>query len=188
MQPVSILITGSNGLVGRELIRAFAHTDYAVHATSSSHDKINQPGVSFHQLDIRDKAGVSNLIEILKPSVVIHSAAISAPDVCEVDKALCNAVNIDGTQHVADACKAVNARMLFLSTDFVFDGEKGPYAEEDNPNPVSYYGWSKLEGEKIVQQLPHWAIVRTVLVYGDTVGLNRANFVTWAKSSLEKGE
>lgn len=184
----SILITGSNGLVGRELIRAFAKTDFTVYATSSSPDKINQPGVSFHQLDIRDNEGVFNLIQTLNPSVVIHSAAISAPDVCEVDKPLCNAVNIDGTQNIANACKAVNARMLFLSTDFVFDGENGPYAEDAIPNPISYYGWSKLEGEKITQQLPHWAIVRTVLVYGDTVGLNRANFVTWVKSSLEKGE
>lgn len=190
MPPIKILITGSNGLVGRELIRAFAkQPNYTVVSTSSSPDKINQPGVTFQQLDIRDREGILNLIQSLQPDVVIHSAAISAPDTCEKDKDLCNSVNIEGTRNVADACNSVGAGMLFLSTDFVFDGLAGPYTESDQPNPVSYYGYSKLEGEKITQQiLAHWAIVRTVLVYGDTVGLNRSNFVTWVKSALEKGE
>lgn len=183
----TILITGSNGLVGRELIRAFAkEKDFAVVATSSSTDKIGVP--VFNQLDIRNRPGVFHLINSVKPDVIIHSAAISAPDVCETDKELCNAVNIEGTRNVADAANELNIPILFLSTDFVFDGVDGPYTENDTPNPISYYGWSKLEGEKIIRQLPKWAIVRTVLVYGDTVGLNRSNFVTWVKASLQKGE
>lgn len=185
----TILITGSNGLVGRELIRAFDRLpQYTVIATSSSPDKIVLPDVAFYQLDITDRKDVVELLSDLRPDVVIHSAAISAPDTCETDKELCNRVNIEGTQNVADACKAIGAKMLFISTDFVFDGEAGPYKEEDMPNPVSYYGWSKLEGEKITQTHTHWSIVRTVLVYGDTVGLNRSNFVTWVKGALEKGE
>jgi dTDP-4-dehydrorhamnose reductase len=185
----TILITGSNGLVGRELIRAFdKQPQYTVIATSSSPDKIVLPDVAFYQLDITDRKDVVELLSDLRPDVVIHSAAISAPDTCETDKELCNRVNIEGTQNVSDACKAIEAKMLFISTDFVFDGETGPYKEEDNPNPVSYYGWSKLEGEKITQTLTQWSIVRTVLVYGDTVGLNRSNFVTWIKGALEKGE
>jgi dTDP-4-dehydrorhamnose reductase len=185
----TILITGSNGLVGRELIRAFdKQPQYTVIATSSSPDKIVLPDVAFYQLDITDRKDVVELLSDLRPDVVIHSAAISAPDTCETDKELCNRVNIEGTQNVSDACKAIEAKMLFISTDFVFDGETGPYKEEDNPNPVSYYGWSKLEGEKITQTLTQWSIVRTVLVYGDTVGLNRSNFVTWVKGALEKGE
>lgn len=185
----TILITGSNGLVGRELIRAFDKLpQYTVIATSSSPDKIVLPDVAFHQLDITNCKAVNELFNDLMPQVVIHSAAISAPDTCETDKELCNRVNIDGTQNVADACKAIGAKMLFISTDFVFDGEAGPYKEGDIPNPVSYYGWSKLEGEKITQTLGSWSIVRTVLVYGDTVGLNRSNFVTWVKGALEKGE
>jgi dTDP-4-dehydrorhamnose reductase len=185
----TILITGSNGLVGRELIRAFDKLpQYTVIATSSSPDKIVLPDVAFYQLDITDHKDVVELLGDLRPDVVIHSAAISAPDTCETDKELCNRVNIEGTQNVADACKSIGAKMLFISTDFVFDGETGPYKEEHNGNPVSYYGWSKLEGEKITQTLTHWSIVRTVLVYGDTVGLNRSNFVTWVKGALEKGE
>lgn len=187
--PARILITGSNGLVGRELIRAFVNGNFIVFATSSSPDKIQQPGVEFHQLDITDRDGIFNLIEKLKPHVVIHSAAISAPDVCETDKQLCNRVNIEGTRNVADACKAVGSAILFISTDFVFSGAKGPYKEDNAPGAVSYYGLSKLAGETIVKStVSNWAIVRTVLVYGDTVGLNRSNFVTWVKTSLEKGE
>lgn len=183
----TVLITGSNGLVGRELIRAFAkEKNFAVVATSSSPDKIGVP--VFNQLDICNRAGVFHLINSVKPDVIIHSAAISAPDVCETDKELCKAVNIEGTRNVADAAADLSIPILFLSTDFVFDGQDGPYKEDDIPNPISYYGLSKWEGEKIIQQLPKWAIVRTVLVYGDTVGLNRSNFVTWVKTSLEKGE
>ncbi|UPT68407.1 MAG: SDR family oxidoreductase [Sphingobacteriales bacterium JAD_PAG50586_3] len=185
----TILITGSNGLVGRELIRAFDKLpQYTVIATSLSPDKIMQPDVAFHQLDVTNRKEVAELFGDLLPQVVIHSAAISAPDTCETDKALCNKVNIEGTKNVADACKAIGAKMLFISTDFVFDGDAGPYKEEDAPSPISYYGWSKLEGEKITQTLDNWSIVRTVLVYGDTVGLNRSNFVTWVKGALEKGE
>lgn len=185
----TILITGSNGLVGRELIRAFDKLpEYTVIATSLSPDKISMPDVAFHQLDITNRQSVAQLFSDLLPDVVIHSAAVSAPDTCETDKELCNHVNIEGTQNVADACKAIGAKMLFISTDFVFDGAMGPYSEIDIPNPVSYYGWSKLKGEKITQQLDDWSIVRTVLVYGDTVGLNRNNFVTWVKGALEKGE
>ena len=184
-----ILITGSNGLVGRELIRAFANGNFTVLATSSSPDKIQQPGVEFHQLDITNREGIFNFIEQLNPSVVIHSAAVSAPDVCETDKQLCNRVNIEGTRNVADACKAVGAAILFISTDFVFSGSAGPYKEGDAPGAVSYYGLSKLAGETIVKNtVSNWAIVRTVLVYGDTVGLNRSNFVTWVKGALAKGE
>jgi dTDP-4-dehydrorhamnose reductase len=185
----TILITGSNGLVGRELIRAFDKLpEYTVIATSLSPDKILMPDVAFHQLDITNRQSVAQLFNDLLPNLVIHSAAVSAPDTCETDKELCNHVNIEGTQNVADACKAIGAKMLFISTDFVFDGAMGPYKEDDIPNPVSYYGWSKLEGEKITQMLPNWGIVRTVLVYGDTVGLNRSNFVTWVKGALAKGE
>ena len=94
------------------------------------------------------------------------------------------------TEFLVHAAKKYRSHFIFLSTDFIFDGENGPYQEDDLPAPLSIYGHSKLKGEKIVMDsgLDRWAIARTIIVYGIAPGLSRSNVVLWAKNALEKGD
>jgi dTDP-4-dehydrorhamnose reductase len=108
-------------------------------------------------------------------------------DPCELNPDLCDLVNIVGVRLVGKASEQIGAKFIYVSTDFVFDGLKGPYSEDDQPNPVSTYGWSKLQGEYITRSLKvPWVIVRTILVYGVTLSMNRSNLVTWVRDSLSQ--
>jgi dTDP-4-dehydrorhamnose reductase len=124
------------------------------------------------------------------PEVVIHTAAMTNVDACELDPAACQLQNVTATEHVVQAAKRHGCHFIHLSTDFIFDGENGPYREEDVPAPLSIYGQSKLDAEQLVMNagLAKWAIGRTIIVYGIAEGLSRSNVVLWAKSALEKGQ
>jgi dTDP-4-dehydrorhamnose reductase len=108
-------------------------------------------------------------------------------DACETDKDNCRRMNIDSVKFMTEQCKLNNVHFVHLSTDFVFDGTAGPYKEEDQPNPLSYYAWSKLESEKIAEQAGiDYAILRTIIIYGVVDDGQRSNVVLWTKSSLEQ--
>jgi dTDP-4-dehydrorhamnose reductase len=110
-------------------------------------------------------------------------------DACETDRDGCWNLNVNATEHLATICSAKNIHLTHVSTDFIFDGNAGPYREDDLPNPLSYYGESKLKAEEVVKagSMP-FAILRTVLVYGITPHMSRSNIVLWAKGALEKGQ
>jgi dTDP-4-dehydrorhamnose reductase len=121
--------------------------------------------------------------------VVIHGAALTAPDACELDKARSHLVNVEATRFLAEAAKVVGAFFIQVSTDFIFDGSSGPYVEDDMPAPVNYYGVTKLKGEQVVMDSGcRWAIVRTVLVYGNTHGATRSHLIHWVRDKVGKGE
>jgi dTDP-4-dehydrorhamnose reductase len=184
---VKILITGANGLVGQTLVsRIQSVPDFQFLATSVSDCRIKGIDQScFSQMDITAPDQVDRVFREFQPDAVIHCAAMTQVDPCELNPELCDLVNIRGTQLAARAAEACGARFIYLSTDFVFDGLNGPYREDDPPNPVSVYGWSKLQGEYITRSLGvPWAIVRTILVYGITPAMNRSNLVTWVRDSL----
>ncbi len=184
---VKILITGANGLVGQTLVnQIMTLPGYELMATSASACKIrNLDPEQFSQMDITAAGQVKTNFDRFKPDVVIHCAAMTQVDPCELNPDLCDKVNIEGTRLVAKAAEESGARFIYLSTDFVFDGQSGPYTEDDQPNPVSAYGWSKLQGEFITRSLKvPWSIVRTILVYGITPAMNRTNLVTWVRDSL----
>ncbi|MCB0807917.1 MAG: SDR family oxidoreductase [Flavobacteriales bacterium] len=187
-----ILITGSNGLLGQKLIAALRDdggTDLI--ATSRGEDRSTDPlGDRYRSLDITDKAAVQAVFDEVRPEVVIHTAAMTNVDACELDAEACRIQNVEATRHLLEAAGKLESHFIFLSTDFIFDGEAGPYREEDVPAPLSVYGRSKLEGERLVQDsgLPRWAIARTIIVYGTAPGLSRSNVVLWAKQALEKGD
>jgi len=112
---------------------------------------------------------------------------MAQPDACELNKDECWNTNVRGTGYIANAAQKINSRIIYISSDFVFNGDAGPYNENDEPAPVNYYGESKLAAEKIVEASPvDWAIVRTVLVYGNILAGTRSNVVTWVKDNLEK--
>lgn len=146
-------------------------------------------GYTYCAGDITDYKQLKVVFEEFHPTAVINAAAMTQVDACESSPEVCNAINTKAVHHLAGLCKEYNSRLIQLSTDFVFDGLAGPYREGDTPAPISTYGRSKLEAEKIVEaaDIPA-AIVRTVLVYGVVPDLSRSNIVLWVKNSLEGGK
>lgn len=184
-----ILLTGSNGLLGQKLVHQLKGRDgIELFATSRGVNRVSDSAsYQYYELDITNKKEVDQIISELKPDVVINTAAMTNVDACEDKREECWKLNVDAVQYLADACELNNIHFIHLSTDFIFDGEDGPYKEEDQPNPLSYYAESKLASENIVKKLNcPWAIVRTVLVYGLVEDMSRTNIVLWAKGALEK--
>ncbi|WP_143959612.1 SDR family oxidoreductase [Litoribacter populi] len=183
-----VLVTGANGLLGQKLIALLLTKQYQVLATGRGESRLPQDWeCSYHQMDVTDKAHVTEVFEMFQPEVVVHAAAMTQADQCEEKQEICHLQNVIGTKNIVETCKKLGAHLIFISTDFVFDGESGPYTEEDNPNPVNYYGQTKLEGEYLVKEagLDLWAIVRTVLVYGTMHRGSRSNIILWVKENLE---
>jgi dTDP-4-dehydrorhamnose reductase len=129
------------------------------------------------------------LTEAIAPQIIIHAGAMTQPNDCAADVTACWKTNVGATRALLRAAQKLKSFFIYVSTDFVFDGKEGPYDETSMPNPVNSYGESKLLAEEIVQasQL-YWAIVRTVLVYGEKVPGGRPNFVLWVKDKLLAGE
>jgi dTDP-4-dehydrorhamnose reductase len=186
----TIIITGVHGLVGQYLLQLPELSTYNIVATGRGECRINellQSNIVYAPMDITDEKRVNELMDFYKPTIVIHLAAAAQPDWCEQNQEACWNINVIATEILVKATEKVNGFFIYVSTDFVFDGEGGPYTETDQPNPVNYYGKSKLAGEEVVQKISHsWAIVRTVLVYGNTIDGTRSNIITWVKNALDK--
>ena len=187
----TILITGTNGLLGQKLVYALIdRNDVEVIATSKGENRlVKKEGYIYEPLDITSEKEVQNIISKYKPSTVINTAAMTNVDACETKREECWDLNVKAVKYLVEACNKNNTHLIHLSTDFVFDGEAGPYKEDDKPNPLSYYALSKYESEKIVQaQSKKWAIIRTIIVYGIVDNMSRSNIVLWAKEALSKGQ
>lgn len=191
-----ILVTGSNGLLGQKIIyRLLEKKNCEIIAAARGANRLTeQRGYIYHDLDITSESKVHEVIDYYKPDVVIHPAAMTNVDACENHKEDCWKSNVLAVKYFTEALKKHKSQnydphFIHLSTDFVFDGENGPYKETDTPNPQSYYAESKLESEKITQAsgLKH-AIVRTIIIYGVTDGNQRSNIVLWVKNSLTNGQ
>ncbi len=183
-----ILVTGSNGLLGQKLTDLYlSEPSVQLIATGRGMDRYpNKGGYIYVDMDITNKQQVNETIEKYKPHCLIHTAAMTNVDACELDHEACVLHNIEAVKNVVDAAKSINAHFIHLSTDFIFDGINGPYNEDAVPSPLSFYGQSKLKAEEIVMQgLTNWSIARTVLVYGLVADMSRSNIVLWAKDALE---
>ncbi|MCX6181526.1 MAG: SDR family oxidoreductase [Bacteroidetes bacterium] len=188
--PKKILITGTNGLLGQKLVYALmSRNDYEVVATARGENRLlSKQGYIYESLDISNVNEVKEILSKHKPQIIIHGAAMTNVDECEIKKEECWKINVDAVKYLADAAEEISAHFIHVSTDFIFDGTEGPYTEEGHPNPLSYYGESKLAAEEIVKKYKgQWAIARTVLVYGLVDNMSRSNIVLWAKGALEKG-
>lgn len=185
-----VLVTGSNGLLGQKLTRLFeAHPDIYLIATGIRPSVVPIANGEFLVLDIRDALAVERVFSHSQPDVVIHTAAMTNVDQCELNREECWATNVTATEHIIRACEKSNAKLIYISTDFVFDGSHGPLDESEFPAPVNFYGESKLEAERLVHRCNvEWCIIRTVLVYGITRDMSRSNIVLWVKDSLEQGK
>jgi dTDP-4-dehydrorhamnose reductase len=187
----TILITGSNGLLGQKLVDLLSQEkDIQLIATAKGENRLpNQNGYVYQTLDITDAQQVNEVFAAYKPQIVIHTAAMTNVDTCESDQAGCELLNIKAVEYLVNACEKHASFLCHLSTDFIFDGEAGPYDEEARPNPISIYGESKLKAEEIIQASSiRWAIARTVLVFGIVPDMSRTNIILWVKKSLEEGK
>ncbi len=186
-----ILVTGSNGLLGQKLIEKLVqNTKFEIIATAKGINRLPfKTGYKYFPLDITVEKEISDLFEIEKPDVVIHTAAMTNVDLCETKKEECWQLNVKSVEYLINACQSSNSFLIHLSTDFIFDGQTGPYTEEEVANPLSFYGWSKYAAEKlIINSSIKWAIARTVLVYGIAHDMSRSNIILWVKNSLETGK
>jgi dTDP-4-dehydrorhamnose reductase len=186
-----ILITGSNGLLGQKLVDRCIRSKQHFLATSKGENRnSNCPLENYAQLDIQDEDAVKELFIQYNPTHVIHTAAITNVDYCELNPEECWLVNADAVKILFKASIKINAHFQLLSTDFVFDGEKGNYRENDPVGPLSAYARSKVEAEGFLinSEYPNWSIVRTIIVYGAAKNLSRNNLIYWAKDALSKGE
>ena len=175
-----LLITGASGLLGSKIVE-LARDEYEViplHDTKSLYpDSL--------KLDITDQKQAFDLFSKLKLGVAIHAAAETNVDRCETQKKLAWKINVEGTRNVAEACSETSAKMVYISTDYVFNGEKGLYTEEDTPNPINHYGVTKLEGENQVKKLcKKYVILRTSVLYGWHPW--KQNFAKWVINSLKQ--
>lgn len=189
-----VLITGSNGLLGGYLVKDLHNAGHQLLATSKgsnrtiARDLIDGGIVHYESTDITDTESMGRLVENFSPDLVIHAAAITQVDYCEQHREECWNTNVVATAHVIAAARYARAALLYVSTDFVFSGEKGMYSEEDETGPVNYYGTSKLAAEKLVMESAlNWSICRTVLVYGNAIGPTRSHMLTWVQNELSKG-
>lgn len=186
-----ILVTGSNGLLGQK-ITDLALLDPEIDLVASSKGSNRYPitsGYRYVDLDVCDANQLLTTITKIKPDTIIHTAAMTNVDACEDDRETCRKLNVDAVKSLATICKAQDIHLIHLSTDFIFDGASGPYTEDDEPNPLSYYGQSKLDAEQLIQASGcRAAILRTIIVYGIVNDMSRTNIVLWAKGALEKGD
>lgn len=188
---MKILITGSNGLLGQKLVKLLKNEpEVALIATARGKNRLkDKSGYEYFSMDITNAAEVDRVISETKPEAIIHGAAMTQVDDCEKEQEKCWALNVTAVEHMIAAANKVGAHLVHVSTDFIFDGEAGPYDEAAKPNPVNYYGESKLAAEKLVmEKAKSWAIARTVLVYGIAEDMSRSNIVLWVKKSLEEGK
>jgi dTDP-4-dehydrorhamnose reductase len=185
---MKVLITGSIGLLGHKLVSHCLEYGLEVYATDLFPPPPSEiiSGVKFFKLDITDPQSIVSIFKNLKPDAVINAAAMTNVDQCEVEKEGAWKVNVEGARNVAEACSKLGAYMIHLSTSYVFDGEKGLYGEEDEPNPLGYYGVTKLKGEEAIRSATsNWCIARTDVIFG-WGRTDRPNFAQWVIINLEK--
>lgn len=180
----SVLITGGSGRLGSRLMELAS--EYKVVGTYIE----DRPpsNLDYVKMDITKINEIETYVNKLKPCCIIHTAAITDVDLCETNKDLAWSVNVEGTRNLVEVSRKNNIKMIYISTDFVFDGKTGMYKENDIPNPISYYGLTKLEGEKIVKILDDWTIARLSVLYGWILPFQKPNFVTWIIEKLKKNE
>ena len=182
------MVTGSNGLLGQKLTDLFlAQPEWDLLATGAGANRHPaREGYRYESLDITDFDNMEAVLSRELPDVLIHTAAMTQVDDCEFKRDECVALNVTAVEHLAKLSAKLGFHLVHVSTDFIFDGTKPMYTEYDQANPLSYYGWSKLEGEKrVIEFAGSYSILRTVLVYGQVADMSRTNIVLWAHSTLK---
>lgn len=188
---MKVLLTGANGFLGYYLTQQLLQKGHTVIATGKGDNRLpfsDDKNFTYASMDFTDPFAVHDVFTKYSPEVVIHAGAMSRVDECEQNQWQAYMANVEGTITMLLNAEEKKAFFVFVSTDFIFDGKKGMYKEDDEPGPVNFYGKTKLEAEEAVKEYEYgWAIVRTILVYGKPHS-DKENILTVVKTKLEKGE
>ncbi len=186
-----IVITGSNGLLGQTLLNLLLKepNSYQVFGVSRGENRSGRDDFSYHSINITKQEQLRECLLSIKPDVIVNTAAMTNVDACEDQKDECQQLNVEAVKYLTQIASALKSQLIHISTDFIFDGEKGYYKETDKAHPLSFYGESKLISEEIlVNSDIHYTILRTILVYGKVNNLGRNNIVLWVKEMLGKNK
>ena len=184
---MKLLITGFNGFVAGSVI-AHAKGNCEIHGIGRSENPLNEPDIYYHNLDLLDEQGFTSLFNEISPDAVIHAAAMANIDVCQVNQEMAERVNVGVTKMIARLCSEHGVKMVFCSTDTVFDGVRGNYVETDIPYPLNFYAETKVKGEQIVLSAsPENVVARLALVMGLPVIGKGNSFLADMISKLGKG-
>lgn len=180
------LITGCNGLLGQKLIESRVNQEELMGIDLGKKPIVKDLDFKYHSIDLTVRKLTLETIKSFNPDLIIHAAAMTNVDKCEIEREDCWQANVVATDNVVTGANYCDAKLIFISTDYIFDGISGPYTEEDTPNPISYYGKSKLAAENLIRgsRVPN-SIVRTIVLYGVGIGL-KASFVGWLLRELRE--
>jgi dTDP-4-dehydrorhamnose reductase len=183
---LKLLITGASGLFGSKLAETALTKNIEVYAGHNKNPILCGIPVLF---DVLDKNQVKNAFESVRPDVVVHAASLTNVDTCELDRELAWKINVKGAATVAAFAAKAGCFLVYVSTDYVFNGKKGYYKEKDQTEPLNYYGLTKFEAEKIsLQHVSNCCIARTSVVYGGASATGKINFALWLLKKLKNGE
>jgi len=181
-----VLITGSNGLLGQKLVELLSRClGYNLLLSSKEDLSVFGEGLlTYVKMDTTVRQEIRNVVDEFEPDIIVNTAAITDVDRCETEKEAAWRVNVTSVENLVQAAKLVGARLVHVSSDYVFDGKSGPYGELDRPNPINYYGKTKLASENVLRTsgIPS-TIVRTIVLYGQGREV-RNNFVLWVLQNL----
>lgn len=184
-----IFITGSNGLLGQTIVSLFTReSNFELIQSSIEEKPFIDYGHKYVPLDVVNKDEVKKIIGFYDPDVIINCAAFTDVDKCETERELCWKLNVDAVKNLIIAARQNEAKLIHYSTDYIFDGKAGPYSEDSTPNPLSFYGRSKLASENaVVLSGIDYAVIRTMVLYG--IGNNvKPNFALWLVNKLKSNE
>ncbi len=180
-----ILLTGANGLLGQKTTEIFARESEHELLLTDIQDKAEEPRkYKYIPLDITNKESVKEQVKKFKPDFIINTAAFTNVDGCESERELSWRVNVDAVKHLIIASRLSSARVIHISTDYIFDGKSGNYDENSTPSPKSFYGREKLASENaLIASGIEYAIIRTMIIYGNGTNV-KLNFALWLVDQL----
>lgn len=179
-----ILVVGSNGMLGQRTVEHFFSNDKVELLACSKSENVFGESIAFEKVDLTNREGIKKVILNFYPDFIINCSAFTNVDLSETERETAWKVNVKGVEYISEAARVIDAQIIHISTDYVFDGLKGPYAENANVNPISYYGRTKLASEnalKISGTIN--TILRTNVLYGHAK-YGRPDFVRWVYNSL----
>ena len=182
---MKLLITGASGLYGSKLAQIALTKNYEVYSSDIQSRVVYG---NFVKLDVSVKGQIEEAFKTIKPDVVVHAASLTDVDKCELNKEIAWKVNIEGTKNIVEAAKITGSFLIYISTDYIFNGKTGRYKETDKPGPINYYGLTKLKAEEIVKNQTEYFIARPSVIYGAAPAAGKINFALWLIEALRKNE
>jgi len=183
-----ILITGSNGMLGQRAVQFYSSNKNIELLATSVEEKSFVDSVEYISSDIKNRDSIKKVIHDYCPDFIVHTAAFTNVDLSEKLREDAWKINVKGVEYIAEAARAIDAHIIHISTDYIFDGKNGPYDENAIPDPIGYYGRTKLASENTLKiSGTFFTILRTNVLYG--IALNsRPDFVRWVINSLKNNE